>query len=179
MVEIDQPDTQAIKRARLASANIPIPENLRIADIDFERESLAEGLRRHGVSFDEPTFFSWLGVTMYLTESAIDDVLRTLGAFPPESEVVMSFAAADSKGDRSAPEGPREFAKRAASVGEPWISYFETSELEEKLRRFGFGTIEFLTPQAARHRYFANRRDVLAPPRTTTIVSARIDSDLR
>ena len=52
------------------------------AAIDLERESLLGGLLRHRVSVDEPTFFSWLGVTMYLKEDAIDAVLSSIAAFP-------------------------------------------------------------------------------------------------
>ena len=34
------------------------------------------------MTFDQPTFFSWLGVTMYLTREAIDAVLTTVVSFP-------------------------------------------------------------------------------------------------
>ena len=54
------------------------PGNVTFANIDFERESLSDGLRRHEIALDEPGFFSWLGVTMYLTKDAIDAVLRSV-----------------------------------------------------------------------------------------------------
>lgn len=38
--------------------------------INFERERLAERLSANGFQQDEPAFFCWLGVTMYLTEEA-------------------------------------------------------------------------------------------------------------
>ncbi len=66
-------------------------QNLHFGDIDFERESLRDGLVRHGVSMTEPTFFFWLGVTMYIQEEAIDAVLKTVAEFPAKSEIVFTF----------------------------------------------------------------------------------------
>ncbi len=68
-----------------------ILQNLHFGDIDFERESLRDGLVRHGVSMTEPTFFFWLGVTMYIQEEAIDAVLKTVAEFPAKSEIVFTF----------------------------------------------------------------------------------------
>src|SRR4051812_15793017 len=75
--EIDQPATQSDKLARIAAARMPVPPNVVFGSVNFESESVADGLRRHGVRFDVPTVFSWLGVTMYLTEPAIDATLST------------------------------------------------------------------------------------------------------
>lgn len=58
VIEVDHPSSQAAKRSRIAEAGMKIPTNLVFADIDFEHESLLEGLLRHGVtSTDEPIFF--------------------------------------------------------------------------------------------------------------------------
>jgi O-methyltransferase involved in polyketide biosynthesis len=139
------------------------------ADIDFEHESLRQGLVRHGISLVDPTFLSWLGVTMYLTEEAVDAVIETVAEFPAGSEIVLTFSPPREPGDPAA--GP-SLAERAAEVGEPWISYFESEQIEQKLRRFGFSAIEFLTPDESRSRYFRDRADQLPAPRRTTIVSA-------
>ena len=64
--EVDHSGTQAMKRSHLASAGLAMPENAVFANIDFEHEPLHDGLLRYHISMDEPTFFSWLGVTMYL-----------------------------------------------------------------------------------------------------------------
>jgi methyltransferase (TIGR00027 family) len=46
--EVDHPATQAWKRQRLAEAGIPIPDTLTFAPVDFERETLGEGLAAAG-----------------------------------------------------------------------------------------------------------------------------------
>lgn len=78
VIEVDQPATQADKRVRIEQAGLAVPDNVIFLPVDFEIETVAEGLGRSGVHREEPTFFSWLGVTVYLTETAIDSVLRTI-----------------------------------------------------------------------------------------------------
>lgn len=170
IVEVDQPWSQAEKRKLLESGGVTVPSNVRFADVDFEKETLAEGLRRCDVDFTQPTFFSWLGVTMYLTREAIDSVLATVASFPKGSEIVLTFAQPPEPDD---PSG-RFFAERAAMLGEPWISYFSTEELEAVLRSHGFSDVEFLTRDAAIRQYYADRQDDLLPPRRVSIVSATV-----
>jgi methyltransferase (TIGR00027 family) len=66
ILEVDHPGTQDRKRSLLAAADLAMPENAAFAGIDFEHESLDVALLRYHVMMDEPTFFSWLGVTTYL-----------------------------------------------------------------------------------------------------------------
>jgi methyltransferase (TIGR00027 family) len=165
ILEVDQPATQEMKRAQIAEAGLVMPVNASFAAIDFERESLRDGLRRSSVSLETATFFSWLGVTMYLNEDAIDAVLHTVAAFPAGSEIVLTF---------SSPGGPPSLlAQRAATYGEPWISYLEPDEIEKKLRGAGFSKVEFLTASEAEARYFRDRPQDLPIPKRTGIVCAR------
>lgn len=99
--EIDQPGTQQDKLARITAARMNVPSNVVFGSVNFEAESVADGLRRHGVRFDVPTVFSWLGVTMYLTEPAIDATLSTVLSFPRGSEIVLTFASPERR-DESA-----------------------------------------------------------------------------
>ncbi len=115
IIEVDQPATQEMKRARIAKSGLAIPDNVAFAAIDFECELLRGGLRRNSISLETPTFFSWLGVTMYLNEDAIHAVLHTVAAFPAGSEIVLTFL---SPGGSASP-----LAQRAATYGEPWINH--------------------------------------------------------
>ena len=49
----------------------PGTSSLIFVPVDFERSTLAEGLRQAAFCDSEPAFFSWLGVTMYLEEDAV------------------------------------------------------------------------------------------------------------
>lgn len=164
VIEVDHPASQAAKRTALDAAGIEIPPNVRYADIDFERETLAEGLRRCGVSTTRRALVSWLGVTMYLTREAIDAVLATVVRFAAGSTLILTFAEPR--------DGADPIADRAARAGEPWLSYFTQDELATVLRGQGFSDVRFLSRDDAFRRYYASRRDGLLPPRHVSLCTA-------
>jgi methyltransferase (TIGR00027 family) len=178
--EIDQPATQADKLARIAAARIAVPANVVFGSVNFECESVADRLRRHGVRFDVPTVFSWLGVTMYLTEPAIDATLNTVLSFPRGSEIVLTFTSRVRAEELTTPGYPAQtppgatLAAAVAAIGEPWITFYEPDEIERKLRHAGFSDAQLLTPVLAEQRYFAGRPDALPPPRRASIISAMV-----
>ncbi|HXT16405.1 MAG TPA: class I SAM-dependent methyltransferase [Gemmatimonadaceae bacterium] len=169
IIEVDQPASQAMKRAMLDAAGVVVPGNVRYADVDFERESLAAAFARHGIDTGTPTFFSWLGVTMYLERQAIDAVLATVASFPRGSEIVLTFAQ-----PRGADDPGARFAEQAAAVGEPWVSYFTPEEMRTLLEGHGFSSVALLERDEAERRYFAGRSDGLLVPRRTAIVRATV-----
>jgi methyltransferase (TIGR00027 family) len=172
IIEVDQPATQAVKRERLAGAGIEIPANVTLAPVDFETTSLQQTLEANGVDLSTPVFFSWLGVTMYLTETAVDAVLRTVAGLARGSEIVFTFSQPRAADDEPADGYTPSLAQAAAAMGEPWLTYFDVPALDAKLRKLGFSVVEFLTREAAQERYFAGRADGLRAPRRTSIVSA-------
>jgi len=168
--EVDQPATQAAKRERLASAGIAVPDNVRLVPIDFEADTLAEGLSRGGVSLDQPVFFSWLGVTLYLTTDAVEATFRLVAGLPASSEIVFTFAQPlTGARDESA---LADMAARAAEGGEPWITFYHPHEMADLLGGMGFSRVEFLTPEETEARYFQGRTDELPVPRRVSIAAA-------
>jgi len=172
IIEIDHAATQAIKRSCIAASGLKHPGNVVLADIDLERESLLDGMLRHGVVLSRPTFFSWLGVTMYLTEVAINETLRIMAAFPAGSEVVLSFLQPATIDTERALAARSRLTKLVADSGEPFTSYFDEQTMETKLRQVGFVSVEFLTSEIALSRYFQHSSTALPPPRRVGIVAA-------
>src|SRR5262249_36394625 len=78
--EVDYPATRTWKRKRLREAGIAEPPSLTFAPVDFEQESLAEGLAKSGFRTGDPAFFQWLGVVPYLTREAISGTLALIGS---------------------------------------------------------------------------------------------------
>lgn len=172
IVEVDHPGTQSLKHSRIADASLSIPENVTFAGIDFEGESLGEGLLRNGISIAERTFFCWLGVTMYLTEIAIDETLRSMANFPAGSQVVVTFLQPPTQKSLASKVGAARLAERVESVGEPFISYFEPEAFKSKLLGTGFTHVEFLTHDEAYTRYFVHGHQDLPCPKRVGIASA-------
>jgi methyltransferase (TIGR00027 family) len=155
--EVDHPATQAWKRERLAQAGIAAPPTLTFAPVDFERQTLAEGLAAAGFDASRAAFFSWLGVVPYLT---LDAVLATLGfiAARPGGEVVFDYGEPPSA---RAPEQRalhEQRAARVAALGEPWLTYFNPSDLARDLGALGLSEIEDLGPGEMSSRYFSGLR---------------------
>jgi methyltransferase (TIGR00027 family) len=155
--EVDHPATQAWKRQRLADAAIPLPACLTFAPIDFERETLTEGLANAGFDPEQQTFFTWLGVTPYLTEEAVWSTLGFIASLPHGAHVVFDYS---NPPDSLPPEMRISHDRRAAHVaelGEAWVTYFESAKLHAKLTELGFTEVEDLGPPQIAARYFPNR----------------------
>ena len=139
--EVDFPATQAWKRERLSEAGLALPETLTFAPVDFERESLADGLARAGFRRDEPAFFQWLGVVPYLTRDAISSTLD-LSRSIPASAVVFDYTEPFENHPPERRANLVATADRAAARGEPWLSFFNPDEISGLLREKGFFDIE-------------------------------------
>jgi methyltransferase (TIGR00027 family) len=152
--EVDFPDTQAWKRARLRHAGIAIPPSLRFAPVDFERHSLEDGLRLAGFRRDAPAFFSWLGVVPYLTRAAAFATLRLIAALPKGSGVVFDYSIPRELMSERERDAFDELAARVARAGEPFRSSYDPAQLDHDLRALGFSEIEDLDVAAIRARWF-------------------------
>jgi methyltransferase (TIGR00027 family) len=141
--EVDYPATQDWKRERLKQAGLAVPSSLTFAPVDFERQSLADGLMAAGFHADRPAFFQWLGVVLYLTREAISTTLDFISGVP-ESEVVFDYAEPFENHPADRRAYVMAVAARAASLGEPWLSLFDPAELSKILRNKGFGVVEDL-----------------------------------
>ena len=156
--EIDHPATQGWKRARLGEAGIAIPDSVTYAPVDFERDTLANGLARAGFDSSRPAFFAWLGVTPYLTREAITATLAFIASLKPGSGVVFDYAQAPGALHSAHFEA---MAARVAALGEPFRSLLDPAELVRDLARLGFKRIENFGADALNARYFRGRADGL------------------
>ncbi len=156
--EVDHPATQAEKRRRLAAANIAAPAHIVFAPCDFERAGLADALAAAGFDPGRRSFFLWLGVVPYLSESAVFATLAFIGSLPGGGEVAFDYAnPIASIADETSRLAHETLAARVAAAGEALQTYFVTPALHEKLRAVGFRKIEDLGPNAVAARFFPGR----------------------
>jgi O-methyltransferase involved in polyketide biosynthesis len=130
--------------------------------VDFEVESLAQALRAGGTRSEEPSFFSWLGVTPYLEP---ENVLETLAAIAPFAAkgggVVFDYnvpAPSLTPTRRAAFEA---LAARVAAAGEPFRGFFEPEVLVAAMRGMGFHEVRDLGPDELNATFLPNRADGL------------------
>ncbi|MEO7091993.1 MAG: SAM-dependent methyltransferase, partial [Polyangiales bacterium] len=148
--EVDHPATQGHKRATLEKIGAPSPA--RYVSWDFETramDELPEGLAEAGHDAALPTLTIWEGVTMYLTEAAIDASLRAIAAYScPTSQLAMTY---QSKAPGLKPTlAARMMQLAAARFGEPFKWGWDPAALPEYLADRGFALADDVgTPEAA------------------------------
>jgi methyltransferase (TIGR00027 family) len=171
--EVDLPATQQWKRECLRAADIEEPACLTFVPINFECSTLAEALGLAGFSRDEPAFFAWLGVTMYLEEEAILSTLRFIASLAPGSGVVFDYAVLPSLLSPTERKAMEFLAARVAEYGEPWKTYLDPASLTGMLRTLGFSEVEDLGPEQLNARYLSGRKDGLRKSGVSRMVCAR------
>jgi methyltransferase (TIGR00027 family) len=166
--EVDFPTTQTDKKAKMLAEFKNLPTNLNFVGVNFEREGLAEGLARSRYDPNQLTFFSWLGVTMYLTrESTLATLQSVTDNSPNGSQIVFDYIASATLKNVMKKTSSRRLSKLVARWGEPFIGFFAVNEMADMLASTGMELIENLSPKEQQSRYHSQRRD-----RTKTIARA-------
>jgi methyltransferase (TIGR00027 family) len=155
--EVDRPVTQMWKRQRLSGAGIPVPSNLTFAPVDFERETLADGLAAAGFDPRRQSFFTWLGVVPYLTGEAIRSTLGFISGLSGGAHVVFDYADPPESLSEEMRAAHERRAARVADAGEAFRSYFDADAMRRKLMDLGFRDVDDLGPPQIAARYFPNR----------------------
>jgi methyltransferase (TIGR00027 family) len=171
--EIDHPATQGLKRQRLAECGIWLPGTVHFVEADLGREEVAPVLARAGFRSSERAFFSWLGVTMYLTREANLATLRAIASCGASgSELVFTYY--DDRLNRQGGSGFAEMAARVAALGEPFKSGFDPDQLHSDLQSVGLELLEDLDDVAVIARYDARGVNGLKPSAFSHVVRACI-----
>jgi methyltransferase (TIGR00027 family) len=150
--EIDFPATQAFKIQRIKECGVSLPGSVHFIAADLSEESVAAALARSSFESGRLTFFSWLGVTMYLTREANLATLRSIASCAPmASELVFTYF--DARLFQAQSASFRELEQRVAAVGEPFLSGFDPATLAAALADCGLDLVEDLngTESAARY----------------------------
>lgn len=159
--EVDFPATQMWKQKKLRAAEIAVPETLTFAPVDFEKQTLAEGLLQAGFRAGEPAFFAWLGVTPYLNRETVLSTFRTMISLSPQNGVAFDYAVPRASLDAASQIAFDLLAGRVAAAGEPFVGFFSPEELAQELRAMGYHHIEDFGREEIEARYFTDRQDGL------------------
>jgi O-methyltransferase involved in polyketide biosynthesis len=120
-----------------------------------------------------PTFWSWLGVSMYLTDDAVMSTLRFVADGAPGTTIVMNFTVHD---DEVTPDDlalRRVGAQGVAQQGEPWINFYRPAELVERVSALPYSFVQSV-PRATFARSFEGRADGLTWSSLTGTLIARV-----
>jgi methyltransferase (TIGR00027 family) len=173
--EVDHPATQAWKQERATALALPEAENHVLTSIDFDRETLREGLTHAGFEWSGPAFFSWLGVTQYLTTDAIRSTLQIIASCAPGSEIVFTYVVTPPFLDDVGADFLEAITAVATRSGEPWRTYLSPSEAEALVEcEGGLLVSEHLSRDDLHERYFTRRPDNLMPYTVLRYIAATV-----
>ena len=157
--ELDHPDTQAYKLRRIHELRWEVPPNAHYAAIDFEQDDLGQTLLHSGFHTSEPSFFSLLGVSYYLTAEAFREFVRSVSILAsPGSQFVLDFPD-ESTFEPDSTSRVRRLAQITEQLGEPMRHGFSLAEMREILASEGFVIRNHESPADIQRHFFADRTD--------------------
>lgn len=171
--EIDHPSTQNWKRARAEGLGMTLPRRHQFVPIDFERETLGDALDRASFDWAVPTFFSWLGVTMYISAAAAEATLKTVARARPGSEIVFTYSPSREELDATDAHMRDIFIDIATAAGEPPMTDFSQGEIKALVAGCGLSLAANPTRDDLVELYFRDRADGLRPYQMERIAAAR------
>ena len=130
--EVDHPASQQWKQRRLRKLGVALPPNLTFVPIDFETQTLTDGLRKGGFLPAKPAFFSWLGVTQYISREAVCGTLREISELAPGTEIVFTYVMPQTLVSSEDRRIFVNFAIPAAARGERWMTFFNPADRNDR-----------------------------------------------
>jgi methyltransferase (TIGR00027 family) len=159
--EIDHPQTSAVKRQFLRHSLKVLPGHVTFLEVDIEHQELGHALASSRFDAARRAFFLCEGVLDYLTEQAVDRVIRIIGGTAPGSQVLFTYL------HRGLLDGSAEFGctgwigQTLRRLGEVWVSGLYPHELAGYLRARGLRLIEDMGSRDYRARYLTSDRRAL------------------
>lgn len=172
--EVDHPDTQAAKQAKLKQLG-KTPDNVEFVGINFEKESISDALARSIYQQESAGFFSWLGTTHYLEPQITLNTLNSIARFASSgSEVVLDYSIPYQQLEGLEWLGTIGVSQFTRLLQEPLIGQFNPSELHQAVKQMGFEVIEDLSGQDMNERYFKARSDSIHHTMATRMLHLRL-----
>jgi len=160
--EVDHPATQAFKINRLQESGIDIPKNVRFVPVDFKSDSLRTELKKSGFDEQEYTYFSLLGVVMYLAKKDFYQLLSSVAEMSANgSSFIFDYLDDTAFNERLASKKLIQMRQITAQTGEPMITGFDPFELDLELQDCQMLLYENLSPANIEEIYFKESEDGL------------------
>jgi methyltransferase (TIGR00027 family) len=173
--EVDHPATQQAKVAKLAEIFGSLPGHLHLVPVDFTRDTLERRLHDSGYEPDRRTLFIWEGVTMYLTQPAVDEALAFVSRCSGSgSSIIFDYThPSEIDGTCSRLEATM-WRKSVERLGEALLFGIEEGTIEAFLGPRGFSVITNANSDFMKRRYFTGINQSRAITPIVEIVHAAI-----
>lgn len=151
--EVDLPIMQKIKKEKIIKILGKLPTHITYVSIDFDKQLLEEVLNNEVLDSERPIFFIWEGVTQYITEEGVNNILNFIAQTVAGSAVVFSYILKDVIDKTSDIEGVNEVMNYFITKDQAWTFGLEPSIIDEFLKQFKLITIEDIGDSYYQERY--------------------------
>ena len=173
--EVDHPATQEWKRRQLDAAELPVPEILTFVPVDFEIQSLALQLAEAGFRADEPSFFSWLGVVVYLSRGSMMETMKYIASGTAAgTTIVFDYVVPPSSQGILRRLIFRRLTRKVVGYGEPWQTFYDPDSLVDDLKALGFSRVHDVGSEELNAMYFSSRADKLKAGSSGHLIKAQL-----
>lgn len=161
VLEVDHHTTQEFKLQRFAEQGWKHPKNLNFISIDFSKESLERLIHSPFYDPEAKSFFSWLGVTNYLTQEEVLTTLRSIANIASSgSTLVFDYIDTNELILNKQSQQMQESTEYLEKIGEPRkTGGFNSFTMGEDLASLGFHLKENLSPSDIERRYLKGCKD--------------------
>lgn len=132
--EVDHPDTQSYKRARIGALP-PAAREVKFVSVDFTRDDLGQRLAEAGHDPAKPTTWIWEGVVMYLTPAQVEATLAIVAKRSARGSRLVIVYHAPGRLTLSV------VGLIVRRLGEPLRSSFREGEMRSLLAKHGFHVV--------------------------------------
>jgi methyltransferase (TIGR00027 family) len=174
--EVDHPDTSAVKRQRIRQVLGTLPAHVRYVAFNFSRGSLHDALGHAGFNTACRTFFIWEGVTNYLTEDAVRDILAFVGQAPAGSRVVFTYVHRDILRNPERFAGGVRLHRRLNRFGERFTFGLDPADVPLFLAAHGLRLVDDIGSVEYRARFLGASGDHLKGHEFYHVAVADVDS---
>lgn len=172
--ELDASVTQQAKIDKIKKKNLEFPANLKFISIDFTKESLSQKLDEAGFDKNKKCLFILEGLTMYLTQEAIDTTFNLLNEYAKENSLIVFDYVATSMAKKEQEYDDLQIKKHdqfLAKVGEKSCFTID-GQIQDFLAKYNLELIDELDSARLAKNYF-NQDDFGLIARKFKIVTAK------
>ncbi len=158
--EVDHPDSQSFKQARMQANEWHAPGNLHYAACDFEVSGVDEALTQTCYDPGAPSLIAWAGVVPYLSkESVVDTIARVSQCTAPGSVLMFDYMPVRAELSEDDCAIIRIMNDYTSGENEPFVNAYETEEIKTVFEDAGFARLDHDDVDAGRRRFFEGRQD--------------------
>jgi methyltransferase (TIGR00027 family) len=156
--EVDHPDTQGRKIARITEIFGTLPDHVVYVSIDFEKQDLAQQLKKSGYSPLKKTLFIMEGLVCYINENAVKATLSCIVNNSGKGSCVLFDYFPESLVDGTClQEVGKKMRSRAIEYGEPFRFGIREGTVTAFLEDQGFTHVHSVNCADLKNTYFRGK----------------------